>query len=467
MARLQASRRQRQQSTEYLQTLLDTVPAALLVIQADGEFALVNRAAVRLAGDAARSTLLRVLGANAANALVGLAPGTHQILRPAAGQQVLASAAQFLLPGGAPQRLVSLQRLAGELDAVELKAWDDMVRVLAHEMMNSLTPIASLSESLESLLRSGRTADVSDSLEVISRRSQGLMRFVERYRKVAELPQPTLQHVSLRALLAGIEQLHRASYAAAGIELRITVTPPDASAMLDADLIEQAVINLLRNAADAVAGFPQPLVEIECSQSEGQLRNRRARQRPRPRRHGARAHLRALLHHQARGLGRGSFARAAHRARATAVDSACSRAPRAARCSRWRCLQPRRSARPLCLRGFCPRQPFHDDAPRHFGVAPAHHLHPLRAFQILVVLEEVTHLHERDLRQVGVVVHVLVATRQAWHRHGDDLLVAARLVLHLQHAHRAHRDHRTGRDAALVRDEHVARVTVVGTGCAG
>nr|ACN58781.1 two-component system sensor histidine kinase [uncultured bacterium BLR8] len=272
VALLQTARRQRQQSNEYLQTLLDTVPAALLVIQADGEFALVNRAAVRLAGTAATATLLRVLGPAACAQLVSLAPGTHQILRLAGGAQVLASAAQFMLPGGAPQRLISLQRLAGELDAVELKAWDDMVRVLAHEMMNSLTPIASLSESLEGLLRGGHTEEVSGALEVISRRSQGLMRFVERYRKVAELPQATLQSVRLRDLLQGIEQLLRASYAAAGIEFHTSVVPPDLAARMDPDLIEQALINLLRNAADAVAGQPEPRIEIVCGEEEGQLR---------------------------------------------------------------------------------------------------------------------------------------------------------------------------------------------------
>ncbi len=149
---------------EYLQTLLDTVPAGLLVLEVDDTLALVNRAAHRLLGESApRLADLPSLGSAAAAQLAALAPGAHRIVQFANGRRLLASAAQFATPGAPARRLVSLQRLAGDLDAVELKAWDDMARVLAHEMMNSLTPIASLSQSLDALLRDGgRTEEVRD-----------------------------------------------------------------------------------------------------------------------------------------------------------------------------------------------------------------------------------------------------------------------------------------------------------------
>jgi two-component system nitrogen regulation sensor histidine kinase NtrY len=160
---------------------------------------------------------------------------------------------------------VSLQRLAGDLDAVELKAWDDMARVLAHEMMNSLTPIASLSQSLDALLRDGgRNEEVATALETITRRSQGLLRFVERYRKVADLPEPQLQELPLRELMAGVERLIRPALQERGIAFAIDVQPPALAVRADADLLEQALINLLRNAADATAGSPQPEVRIDC-----------------------------------------------------------------------------------------------------------------------------------------------------------------------------------------------------------
>jgi two-component system, NtrC family, nitrogen regulation sensor histidine kinase NtrY len=267
---LRQNRRQQQQHGEYLQTLLDTVPAGLLVVNAGGGLGLVNRAAHRLLGETAgRLSELPAMGTAAAAQLAALAPGTHRIVQMANGRRVLASAALFATPGTPPQRLISLQRLAGDLDAVELTAWDDMARVLAHEMMNSLTPIASLSQSLDGLLRAGAgTNEVAGALETITRRSQGLLRFVERYRQVSDLPEPQLQATVLSSLVENVERLVRPTLEERGIALTISITPPDLATHADPDMLEQALINLLRNAADAAAEQSQPRVAIECRKEQ-------------------------------------------------------------------------------------------------------------------------------------------------------------------------------------------------------
>ncbi len=121
--------------------------------------------------------------------------------------------------------------------------------------MNSLTPIASLSESLDALLRNGgHTDEVAAALEAIRRRSLGLLRFVERYRKVAELPEPLLQPLALKSVLAGVESLLAPALDRGNISYGSTVSPPDLTVRADPDLLEQALINLLRNAAEAVGG---------------------------------------------------------------------------------------------------------------------------------------------------------------------------------------------------------------------
>ncbi|MEP7311743.1 MAG: ATP-binding protein [Pseudomonadota bacterium] len=272
-ASLQAVRATQSRRSEYLQSLLDTVPAGLLVLHTDNRVTLANRAAHRLALEPAQTLQsIEALGADAARAIAGLVPGTHQILRLASGVQVLASAGQFQTPGGMPERLIALQRLSGELDAVELKAWDDMVRVLAHEMMNSLTPIASLSESLDALLREGgHTEEVASALEAIKRRSLGLMSFVDRYRKLAELPHPALQNVSLHNLLDGIGRLMTANFSGRQVSFASRVEPADLAARLDPELLEQALINLLRNAVDAVAGVADARIEIRCWRENARL----------------------------------------------------------------------------------------------------------------------------------------------------------------------------------------------------
>jgi two-component system, NtrC family, nitrogen regulation sensor histidine kinase NtrY len=282
---LNAARTERQRDLDYLQTLLDTVSAALIVVQADGRATLVNRAARRFAGAAVdRLDQIAAIGEQGARSLQTLRPGTRQIVSFADGRQVFVVVSEFAAPGRAPQRLVALQRIAGDLDAVELKAWQDMVQVLTHEMMNSLTPISSLSESLESLLRSDAGArgvtssgpsamadDVAGALEAIKRRSLGLMSFVERYRTVAELPSPKRQVVRMGRLLSGIDRLVGPALREKGVEFRITISPPELCADADPQLLEQAVINLLRNAADAVVGAESPRIDVICEERDGQV----------------------------------------------------------------------------------------------------------------------------------------------------------------------------------------------------
>jgi nitrogen fixation/metabolism regulation signal transduction histidine kinase len=262
---LSTARVERQQQLDYLQTLLDTVAAALIVVDEDGRVTLANRAARALAADSS-STLDAIAAPRPGGArdLMALPPGAREIVSLADGRRVFVTVSQFSVPGRPPQRLLSLQRIAGDLDAVELKAWQDMADVLTHEMMNSLTPIASLSESLETLLRGHAEEEVAGAIEAIKRRSRGLMDFVARYRAVAELPAPQRRRVRVNELLRGIERLLAPAFRDKGIAYRSFVSPDDLACLVDPQLLEQAVINLLRNAADAVADAETPRVEVTC-----------------------------------------------------------------------------------------------------------------------------------------------------------------------------------------------------------
>lgn len=276
---LNSARAGRQRQLDYLQTLLDTVGTSLIVAQPDGRVVLVNRAARRLAGAAVdRLEQIAGVGEQGARALRALRPGSRQIVSFADGRQMFVVVSEFIVPGQSPQRLMALQRITGDLDAVELKAWQDMVHVLTHEMMNSLTPISSLSESLESLLRSGGGStspavadEVAGALEAIKRRSLGLMGFVDRYRTVAELPAPKRQAVSMERLLTGIDRLLGPALREKGVDYRTSITPPGLHIDADPQLLEQAMINLLRNAADAVVGADHPRIDVTCEQREGQV----------------------------------------------------------------------------------------------------------------------------------------------------------------------------------------------------
>jgi two-component system, NtrC family, nitrogen regulation sensor histidine kinase NtrY len=265
---LNAARAERLRQLEFLLSLLDTVTAALFVVAPDGKVTLANRAARSLATTAvADFDAIPGLGPAVARKLLALAPGAREVLTLADGQRMLASAARFVAPGQDQHRLISLQRITGELDAVELRAWHDMANVLAHEMMNSLTPIASLSESLEQLLHSN--AEAAGAVEVIKRRSRGLMDFVERYRAIADLPPPRPQTVCMARFLADIETLLAPTFLDRRIECRACVDPRDTCVSADPQLLEQAVINLLRNAADAVRDSRPARIDVCCRAHSG------------------------------------------------------------------------------------------------------------------------------------------------------------------------------------------------------
>lgn len=255
---LAGARARQHRETEHLRALVDTATAAMFTAQAGG-LAPANRAARRLVEAAPFDTALT-------SRLAALSPGERCLVRLPAGQRALATATRFT--AAEATRVIALQAIEGELDAAEIKAWQDLARILAHEMMNSLTPVASIAQSLKPLVADGPD-EVADAIAVIGERSQHLMRFVERYRAAAELPTPLTAPVPVARLFDAVAALLRDDLA--GVRFTAEVLPPDLELICDDGLLEQALINLLRNAVDALAGRADAAIRLTARGGDGEI----------------------------------------------------------------------------------------------------------------------------------------------------------------------------------------------------
>ncbi|HLY06331.1 MAG TPA: ATP-binding protein [Rhizomicrobium sp.] len=265
--RLQSSRTLREEQAHYLQTLLAHVPVALITIDADGSVQLLNMAARRLF----ESRIARVAefarhGEAFVAAMEGLKPGASAILRMerASGPLQLKASATDLTIRGEKQRIVSLQNIQSEMSAQELAAWQTVIRTMAHEVMNSLTPISSLAATANELVREARSslpadapaalplADAGDALETVARRSEGLLHFVQNHRRLTRRLVTRPEIAPVRRRFAHIAQLFAGELAARDIAFHTVVEPETLEVEADTELLDQALINLVRNAIEAL-----------------------------------------------------------------------------------------------------------------------------------------------------------------------------------------------------------------------
>jgi nitrogen fixation/metabolism regulation signal transduction histidine kinase len=275
--RLGARNAARETAVARLTAEVEHAPVPLLALGEDGRITLLNRAARRFFDgvDLARLDQAEALSPEFAAALAA-PPGRRMVhvALPGGVARVLVATAQTVA-GGRAQAIASLLSIEGELAQSELRAWSDLVRVLAHEMMNSLTPVASLAGTAEALVADlkqdlpGPPApaldELAEAMAAIARRSAGLMRFVDGYRRFAEPPQPVRRPVGLVEAVGGVRALMQSAPAAAGIGFTVAVVPPTLVVEADPDLLEQALINLVKNAFEAVAGGDAPRVALTAA----------------------------------------------------------------------------------------------------------------------------------------------------------------------------------------------------------
>ena len=282
MRRFRDARLADESRRRYLEALVDQVPVALLAVHDDGAVELLNNAARRLlnASSKTRVEALDAYGAGFRRDIAQSRPGGRTLTRTELDglQRHLILSTTQIIVGGSSQRLTSLQDIQTELDSNELSAWQDMVRVISHEIMNSLTPIASLARTADEIVAELEqrqpagaqelTADLRDAVQTLARRSDGLLRFVTGYRQLSQMPPPAMRPVSLREYFRRLEKLLEPEWSGRGIVLHMREPSEGVHIVADEGLLDQAMINLLRNAADAAAAGAEPQVWLTGGLSE-------------------------------------------------------------------------------------------------------------------------------------------------------------------------------------------------------
>ena len=284
MDQMRRGRTEREEQAQYLQSLLAHVPVALLAVEENGDVQLLNLAARRLFGEACShaSTFPRYGEAFVAG-METLRPGDGAILRMERDGAVLPlkAGATDVTIRGRRRRLVSLQNIESELSAQELAAWQTVIRVMAHEVMNSLTPITSLAstardhvgDTLAGLAaddpaRAG-LVDAGEALDTLARHSEGLLQFVQNHRRLTRRMVAQIQAMPAQRVFSRLQRLLADELKTRDIVLSMQVEPETLEIAADIDLLDQALINLVRNAIEALRDTPGGKIALSARQESG------------------------------------------------------------------------------------------------------------------------------------------------------------------------------------------------------
>jgi two-component system nitrogen regulation sensor histidine kinase NtrY len=177
-----------------------------------------------------------------------------------------------------PYLIITFQDIRFEIEQKEIEAWHNVIKILAHEMLNSFTPVSSLASTIKSLtenekgeilnlneLEKDDFEDINTAASTIKKRSEGLLVFVKDYRTISNVPVPQLTKINVKQFLKSIKSLMSPITEDAKVDFRISPIPSNVSINADSKLIEQVLINLINNSIHALEGRKSPTIKIGCS----------------------------------------------------------------------------------------------------------------------------------------------------------------------------------------------------------
>jgi two-component system nitrogen regulation sensor histidine kinase NtrY len=277
--KFQNTRSEKEEHLRYLETVMQHVGVGLISYNQIGEVQFINNAAKRLLKVTHLNNIssLNKVSKNLTEKLLNLRAGdkvTIKIVDDNDLIQLIVYATEFKLRD---QRyiLVSLQNIQSELEEKEMEAWQKLIRVLTHEIMNSITPISSLASTIQSILKNNiqqktdsdaeSLDDINSAVNTIQKRSEGLIHFVNSYRNLTRIPKPNFQIFQIYSLFERIKKLMEKELKDQGIDFSMSINPETLELTADPELIEQVIINLLINAKQSLVTRDNADIKLTAS----------------------------------------------------------------------------------------------------------------------------------------------------------------------------------------------------------
>ncbi|CAN5351452.1 sensor histidine kinase [soil metagenome] len=260
------SKAERDSDYQFFRNIVQHVGIGLLTFKKDGGVQIINSAARRLlrVNQIQNITELNYASPTLVESFQKLKTGGRELIRIKIGDDTvqLSVFAIELTLRGEEIKLISMSNIQSELEEKEMEAWQNLVRVLTHEIMNSVTPISSLAGTVEDellqqlqkesfVIQRDELEDMHLSLQTISRRSAGLITFVKEFRNLTQVPQPRLSEMAIAPLLDEMAMLHKKELIDRGIDIEVSTDPQQLTALADKYMIEQVLVNLIKNAIQA------------------------------------------------------------------------------------------------------------------------------------------------------------------------------------------------------------------------
>ncbi len=273
----QKVRSEKEEHFHYLQTIVQNIDVSVIAYNTDGTIELINKAAKKLFQVSGLKNIsgLEKISSQLVQVLFHIQPGQNELVKVHDEEDFLQLAiyATNIKIKDKVITLVTIKDIQNVLEEQETEAWQKLIRVLTHEIMNSITPIASLSATLDDMLSQERNnhlnklnkesvTELHDALKTINKRSTGLLHFVNTYRNLTKIPKPNFEKNKMSELFSNIKNLLNEEIKTHHIKLTFKIEPEDILFTIDGQLIEQVLINLMKNSVHALKGRKKAEIRV-------------------------------------------------------------------------------------------------------------------------------------------------------------------------------------------------------------